>query len=125
MARPRKSDGGESAAPAAPNGAVDTKAAALREALRVLGRKAKNDELAGYIRTKYGEAMVPANMSVAKSSLKKRRGGRRKGKTAEAGPAAEAAPAPKTIQVEHLHQIKELSGKYGKDHVKKLVDLIG
>jgi hypothetical protein len=93
---------------------------ALREAIGALGRDAKNKDLEEHIRSKHGPAAVPANMSVAKSSILKqlRRGG------AKAAPKP-TARATDSFSIDDLRQVKELAGRLGKDRVKELVDLLG
>lgn len=103
-----------------------SKVDAMTEALKIRGEKAQNTDLEDYIRAKYGEAAVPANISVAKSSALKR--------LRESQPAREPAKAkvetlmvsstPSGIDLDDLQQIKDLAGRYGKDQVSKALDLV-
>jgi hypothetical protein len=104
---------------------------ALREALQELGTDAKNNDLAAHIRSKYGAAAVPANMSVAKSNiLKKMRGRKGKAKRAGAPAKAKAGPTPSSagassVSMDDLRRVKELAVRLGKDRLKEMADLLG
>ncbi len=111
-------------AKASSNGATITKVDAMQEALQQLGKDAKNRDLEEYIRSKHGEGAVPSNFTVTKSAvMKKLRQGRRAGRK-PAGQATPSSPALKSIRLEDLREIKGLAGRYGKDQVKGLLDLL-
>lgn len=104
-----------------------SKFAALTEAIKQRGVNAKNEELVDYIRSKYGEAALPSNLSVTKSAVMKKL-------REQQAPAQEPAPTkqeppmvpatPTGIDLDDLQQLKDLAERYGKDQVSKALDLV-
>jgi hypothetical protein len=109
-----------------------SKVDAVVDALQQLGENASNKDLGDYIRSKYGEQLLPGNFTVTKSAAKKKLrqgGGKRKGRRGGRKAAAPPAPPPSPstgggISLEDLRQIKELAGRYGKDQIKGVLDLL-
>ncbi len=110
---------------ASDNGEKVSKSAAVKEALRELGDDAKNSDLEGWIRKKYGKEAVPANMSVAKSHAKKVMAGQsqlirrpRQPMGEKTSPASQkgSSDAPGMVVLQQLVDL------VGKDVAKKLID---
>lgn len=88
-----------------------SKVDALRQAMKAVGAKAKNQELADWIKSKYGTEAVPSNISVTKSSLKKTKR-KKAGKTRAArrlAPARNGAADPIVI-IKAAQQLIAASG---------------
>ncbi len=114
-----KENGSQEAPPAI------SKVDAMTEALKQRGEDAKNTDLEDYIRTKYGEATLPANISVAKSSaLKRFRGDQPVREPAKKAKTPMASSSPSGIDLDDLQEIKDLAERYGKDQVAKALDLV-
>jgi hypothetical protein len=115
------------------NGATISKVDAMQAALQELGLDAKNKDLEGHIRKKFGPRAVPSNFSVTKSAvMKKLRERAAAPQPVVPPPATPAPPSPLRpviataggISLEDLRHIKELAGRYGKDQVKGVLDLL-
>ncbi len=72
--------------------AVMTKREAVERALGSLGRDAKPKRIKVFIKDKFGIEMTPDHISNYKSDIRRRKGGKKKGKGGR--PPAAAAPAP-------------------------------
>lgn len=106
-----------------------TKTDSVRQAWSKLGKDADADSVLKFIKDSYKIDLSRSHYFNIKSMLTKKQGkkrGRPAKVTSEA--AASAAPAPKVrnaISLDDLHTIKALSGKYGVQSVKNLIDLVG
>jgi NAD(P)H-dependent flavin oxidoreductase YrpB (nitropropane dioxygenase family) len=108
-----------------------TKAKAIAEAFRHLGKGASNQDLIGYAMQKFGIEVSPNYVSILKSDLKKKRRGPRKAAVAVPaegnGHAAERRlrNQPATDLVALIREAKALAQKAGgMAELKRLVDAL-
>jgi hypothetical protein len=104
-------------------GAAPTKMDAVRQALEELGKKAKPPQIQTFIREHFGITMPPNHISSYKSSLLKKKRGRRRGRgrPAEGQPAAHPADG---LTLRDLRAIKEMSDRIGAQRFRELVELL-
>jgi hypothetical protein len=111
--------------------AAMTKIAAVRKALRVLGKNAMPIQIQDYVKT-LGVEMSTAHVSNYKTYLLKGKKGKKKGRKKGASEvAATMAPAPVkakeagTLSIADIEAVKDLVGKVGQENLKNLVGLLG
>jgi hypothetical protein len=132
MARGRKKAGDEPQPPTTGNGneAAGTpanKLEAVRRALDELGEDATPKDIQRHVQERYGMAMTPEHVSTYKSSLLRKRKGRRgrkpKGEGAPA-PAPSAARGEAAISLRDLRALKELADRLGGAKLRELAELV-
>jgi hypothetical protein len=140
--------GGEGGPPAAPGGNAAgkpealTKGEAVRRALRQLGNQAPRAEIQSFVKDNFGIEVSLDHISTTrvealrkKKSAKKPAAAKAAGPKPEAKPKAAAAPAAPParavagaaqsgIALDDLVALKELVGRVGPDHLRKLIDVL-
>jgi hypothetical protein len=100
---------------------------AVRRALDELGKDAMPKDIQRHIQERYGIAMTPEHVSTYKSSLLRKRKGRRgrrpKGEGAPA-PASSAARREATISLRDLRALKELADRIGGTRLREIAELV-
>ena len=132
MARGRKKDGDSPQLPTTEKGneAVGTPANRLetvRRALDELGQDAMPRDIQQHVQERYGMAMTPEHVSTYKSSLLRKRKGRRGRKPKKEGapaPAPSAARGEATITLRDLRALKELADRLGGAKLRELAELV-
>jgi hypothetical protein len=115
--------GAENEAPGTPANQLE----AVRRALDELGQDALPKDIQRHIQERFGIAMTPEHVSTYKSSLLRKRKGRRgrkpKGEGAPAS-ASSAAQGEAAITLRDLRALKELAGRLGGAKLRELAELV-
>jgi len=102
-----------------------SKIAAVREALKALGKGAMPAKIQEYVEQKHGLKMSTLHVSNYKTLLRRKKGKRKaKAEVADAVPAAEKKPVT-AVSIDDLETVKALVGRVGEKNLKSLVDLVG
>jgi hypothetical protein len=100
---------------------------AVRRALDELGQDAMPKDIQRHIQEQFGIAMTPEHVSTYKSSLLRKRKGRRgrkaKGERAPAA-ASSAARGAATISLRDLRALKELADRIGGTRLREIAELV-
>jgi hypothetical protein len=102
---------------------------AVRQALNELGPDATPKDIQRHIQDRYGIKMTPEHVSTYKSSLLRKRKGRRGRKPKGEGapvpaPASGAARSEAAITLRDLRALKELAGWIGGAKLRELAELV-
>jgi hypothetical protein len=111
-----------------------TKIAAVKKALKELGKDAMPGKIQEYVKEKFGLEMSSSHVSNYKTHLRKR-----KSKKAKAVAGAESAPATaapvvkaasasangSSVTLSDIAAVKDLVGRVGEDKLKSLIGLLG
>jgi hypothetical protein len=100
---------------------LTNKAEAVRRALADLGGHATPTEIQGYIKSRFGVDMTTKVISVYKSKMAKKKGGRRK---AAGGHSPAPAALPDAISLRDLRALKELKARHGLSRLRELLELV-
>jgi hypothetical protein len=100
---------------------------AVRRALDELGQDAMPKDIQRHVKERYGIAMTPEHVSNYKSTLLKKRKGRRGRKPKGEGapvPASSAARGGPAISLRDLRALKELADRIGGTRLRELAELV-
>jgi hypothetical protein len=100
----------------------------VRAALQELGKNAKPTAIQEFIKSKFDKEISKIIISNYKSTMKKKKGGKRRGRPPGSknlvAVAATASAGSKGIRLEDLTTVRGLVGRLGAGQVRQLVDVL-